>query len=128
MPARPGTPRLSICLDQSYSCSTCETQGLNLDKDIDQEDWCCNTCGESVHIRMLDDGGHTYSVRRIPARELQRGNFVLVETDNGDARAYHSRKVMDACSSLSKPGKWEVAVEKHTRVKVDPDRYYNCSA
>lgn len=85
-------------------------------------------CGESVGIRMRDDGGYTYNVQRLPARELQRGNFVLVETDNGDPRAYRSRKVMDVCPSVSKPGKWEVAVEKDTRVKVEPDCYYNCSA
>jgi hypothetical protein len=85
-------------------------------------------CGKSVVIKMLDNGGHPYSVRRLPARALQRSNCVLVETDYGNPRAYHSRQVLAACRSLSKPGKWEVAVEKHTREKVDPDRYYNCSA
>lgn len=124
--ARPGTPRLPTCLDQSYSCSTCNIQNLDLEEDVDQEDWCCMECGESIDIKMLDDGGHIYLVKRLPARALQHGDSVLMETDYGDPRAYHSRRVFDACRSVSKPDKWEVAIEKHTRVKVDPDCYYNC--
>lgn len=124
--ARPSTPRLSTCLDQSYSCSTCNTQDLDLEQDVDQENWCCMECGESIDIKMLDDGGYTYSVKRLPAHELQPGDSVLVETNYGDPRAYHARRVFDACRSVSRPGQWEVAIEKHTRVKVDRDRYYNC--
>lgn len=126
--ARPGTPRLPTCLDQSYSCSKCDTQGLHLEKDVDPEDWCCRKCGDSVYIDMLDDGGHTYLVQRLPAKELQRGNYVLVETDYGHPRAYRAFKVLDAYRSPSRPTRWEVAIAEQPREKVDPDRYYNCSA
>lgn len=126
--ARPGTPRLSTCLDQSYSCSTCNTQDLDLEEDVDPEDWCCRECGDSVYIDMLDDGGYTYLVQRLPAKALQRGNYVLVETDYGNPRAYRALKVLDASRSPSRPNKWEVAIAEQPREKVDPDRYYNCSA
>lgn len=124
--ARLSTPRLSTCLDRSYSCSTCNTRNLDLEEDVDQEDWCCRECGESIDIKMVDDGGYTYSVKRLPAHTLQRGDSVLVETDDGHQRAYHSRSVFDACRSVSKPGQWELAIENVGRRKVDPDRYYNC--
>lgn len=65
-------------------------------------------------------------VKPLPAHALQPGDPFLMETGYGNPRAYHSPRVFDACRSVSKPGKWEAAIEKHTRLKVDPHCYYDC--
>lgn len=54
MTPAPGTPHLSTCFAQSYSCTTCDTDNLDRYDDLYEDTWTCNDCGKSVHIVMVD--------------------------------------------------------------------------
>jgi hypothetical protein len=126
MPARPGTPRLTTQFDQSYRCTTCDSDNLDPDTDLDQDTWTCSTCHQPVLVRMDDESGlPAFLVERVPARALIAGERVLVETEDGHRRAYRSAEVKASSPATHARGRWHLALEQQTAERVDPDRYYN---
>lgn len=123
MTPAPGTPRIAPHFE-TYHCIHCRTHNLDPDTAIDQATWTCSDCGQSVQIRVDDQSNFSlYLVERVPARQVQPGDYVLVEAHNY-ARPYRSTQVLASEPATDQGLPWKVALERDKSRPVDPDRHY----
>ncbi|NBF11441.1 hypothetical protein [Pseudomonas sp. Fl4BN1] len=117
----PRTPRITTGFDQSYACSTCDTENLDFDQDLNERDWTCSACGHPVLIALADDAGNTALVVRYQAQHLEPGDYIYQEhdLDGGVLRVMGSNKAM------GKGNKWYLGLQGFGSMTVEPDRYFN---
>lgn len=112
---------ISTGYDQSYSCHHCDIKDLDLAQGVNERNWTCNHCGNSVSIELADDAGNTALVMRHQAQHLKIEHYVYLEYD----LAGGALRVMDSKPAM-KANMWFLALQKYRGITVEPDRYFNC--
>lgn len=112
------TFRVEIVHDLTYTCPTGHTT-TDHPTDLDDRTWTCRTCRQSVHVDMDDHKGHTYTVERVPAREIRRGDFIVYRTRAGLA----CNQVTGSNEYQGKGLLWYLAVAQFGYDTIPPTQY-----
>lgn len=114
------TFRVETVHDLTYTCPTGHNQPDH-PTDLDRSTWTCRTCGQSVFIDMDDQKGHPYTVERVPARKIKRGDFIVYRTRAG----LECNQVTGSNEYQGKGQLWYLAVAGFGHDTVDPTQYVN---
>lgn len=87
--------------------------------ELDRNTWTCRTCRQSVLIRMGTAQGKHYPVERVPARDVQAGDFLVCRVNGGHQR-------LEVHSVGQQAGHCQLVVEKYGALSWGARRYLNC--